>query len=138
MPLAVSRCLAAYAYAAAGGGESSTDLSWDGQTLIYENGALLAESERFPAGERRAIADVDLDLLRQERMRMGTFGDNRGASRAHRRFPNRRASRSARPAATSGCGARSSASRLCPPTPSGSNTTATRPTTSRSPGLASG
>ncbi len=75
------RCLAAYAYAAAGGGESSTDLSWDGQTLIFENGALLAESERFPVGERRAIADVDLDRLRQERMRMGTFGDNRDASR---------------------------------------------------------
>jgi NAD+ synthase (glutamine-hydrolysing) len=74
---ASSRCLAAYVYAAAGLGESSTDLAWDGQTMIYENGALLAEAERFPADARHAVADVDLDLLRQERMRMGTFDDNR-------------------------------------------------------------
>jgi NAD+ synthase (glutamine-hydrolysing) len=72
-----SRCLAAYVYAAAGAGESTTDLSWDGQTFVYENGVLLAESERFPDGDRASIADVDLDLLRQERMRMGTFDDNR-------------------------------------------------------------
>src|SRR3954470_20578058 len=74
---ASSRCLAAYAYAAAGQGESTTDLSWDGQTTIYENGVLLAETDRFPDGDRRAVADVDLDLLRQERLRMGTFDDNR-------------------------------------------------------------
>jgi NAD+ synthase (glutamine-hydrolysing) len=72
-----SRCLSAYVYAAAGEGESTTDLSWDGQTVIYENGVLLQECERFPIGERRSVADVDLDLLRQERMRMGTFDDNR-------------------------------------------------------------
>jgi NAD+ synthase (glutamine-hydrolysing) len=77
---ASARCLAAYVYAAAGLGESSTDLSWDGQTMIYENGVLLAETERFPADERYAVADVDLDLLRQERARMGTFDEN---SRAH-------------------------------------------------------
>jgi NAD+ synthase (glutamine-hydrolysing) len=72
-----SRCLAAYVYAAAGQGESTTDLSWDGQTSIYENGVMLACTDRFPDGDRRAVADVDLDLLRQERMRMGTFDDNR-------------------------------------------------------------
>jgi NAD+ synthase (glutamine-hydrolysing) len=74
---ASSRCLAAYLYAAAGEGESSTDLSWDGQTMIYENGELLAETERFPDGERRCVVDVDLELLRAERLRMGTFDDNR-------------------------------------------------------------
>ena len=74
---ASARCLAAYVYAAAGEGESSTDLAWDGQTMIYENGLLLAESERFPKGDRRSVADVDLDLLRAERLRMGTFDDNR-------------------------------------------------------------
>ncbi|MCB1287917.1 MAG: NAD(+) synthase [Mycobacterium sp.] len=74
---ASSRCLAAYIYAAAGEGESSTDLAWDGQTMIYENGRALASSERFPKGERRSVADVDLDLLRAERLRMGTFDDNR-------------------------------------------------------------
>jgi NAD+ synthase (glutamine-hydrolysing) len=76
------RCLAAYVYAAAGLGESTTDLSWDGQTMIYENGALLAETERFPVADRYAVADVDLDLLRQERQRMGTFDENRRAHAA--------------------------------------------------------
>ncbi len=74
---ASARCLAAYLYAAAGEGESSTDLSWDGMTMVYENGALLAESERFPEGARASVADIDLDLLRQERQRQGTFDDNR-------------------------------------------------------------
>ena len=73
---ASSRCSAAYAYAAGGQGESTTDLSWDGQTMIYECGGLLAESERFPDGPRRSVADVDLDRIRQERMRQGTFDDN--------------------------------------------------------------
>ena len=74
---ASSRCLTAYLYAAAGEGESSTDLSWDGQTMIYENGNCLAETERFPEGPRRSVADVDLDRLRQDRLRQGTFDDNR-------------------------------------------------------------
>jgi NAD+ synthase (glutamine-hydrolysing) len=74
---ASARCLAAYVYAAAGEGESSTDLAWDGQTMIYENGVLLTESERFPKGARRSVADVDTELLRAERLRIGTFDDNR-------------------------------------------------------------
>jgi NAD+ synthase (glutamine-hydrolysing) len=74
---ASSRCSAAYAYAAGGQGESTTDLSWDGQTMVYECGGLLAEGDRFPEGPRRTVADVDLDRIRQERMRQGTFDDNR-------------------------------------------------------------
>ncbi len=73
-----ARCLAAYVYAAAGAGESTTDLAWDGQVTIDENGANLAISERFPMGAHHVIADVDLDLLRQERLRQGTFDDNAG------------------------------------------------------------
>jgi len=76
---ASARCQAAYLYAAAGEGESSTDLSWDGQTMVYECGDLLGESERFPEGPRRTVVDVDLDRIRQERMRQGTFDDNRHA-----------------------------------------------------------
>ncbi|WP_193609849.1 NAD(+) synthase [Nocardioides lijunqiniae] len=72
-----ARCSAAYLYAAAGQGESTTDLSWDGQTMVYECGDLLAESERFPDEARRSVADVDLDRIRQERMRQGTVDDNR-------------------------------------------------------------
>ncbi|SFS15182.1 NAD+ synthase (glutamine-hydrolysing) [Microbacterium sp. cf046] len=80
------RCLAAYAYAAAGAGESTNDLSWDGQTFVYEGGMLLAETERFPQGARHSIADVDLDRLRQDRLRQGTFDDNRRAEHADAMF----------------------------------------------------
>ena len=76
---ASARCLAAYLYAAAGEGESSTDLSWDGQTMVYECGDLLGEGERFPDGPRRTVVDVDLDRIRQERLRQGSFDDNRHA-----------------------------------------------------------
>jgi NAD+ synthase (glutamine-hydrolysing) len=76
---ASARCQAAYVYAAAGQGESTTDLSWDGQTMVYECGELHAEGERFPERAVRTIADVDLERIRQERMRAGTFDDNRRA-----------------------------------------------------------
>jgi NAD+ synthase (glutamine-hydrolysing) len=82
-----ARCLAAYLYAAAGAGESTTDLAWDGQAGVYENGATLAETARFPEDDQAAIADIDLDLLRQERMRMGSFDDN---GRVHTGGPWRR------------------------------------------------
>jgi NAD+ synthase (glutamine-hydrolysing) len=69
------RCIAAYAYAAAGSGESTTDLAWDGHGMVYENGQMLAETERFAAGEQMILADVDLDRLVQERVRMTSFND---------------------------------------------------------------
>ena len=47
--------------AAAGQGESSTDLAWDGQTFVYENGELLGETERFPDGPRATVVDVDIE-----------------------------------------------------------------------------
>ncbi|MBS0298688.1 MAG: NAD(+) synthase [Proteobacteria bacterium] len=71
-----ARCLAAYLYAAAGTGESTTDLAWDGHAMIYENGTLLAESERFHDGSQLAFADIDLDRLTQERMRQNSFGQS--------------------------------------------------------------
>ncbi len=73
---ASARTNTAYVYCAAGLGESSTDLSWDGQTMIYEMGDLLAEGDRFPDGQRITMADIDLDRLRQERLRQGSFDDN--------------------------------------------------------------
>jgi NAD+ synthase (glutamine-hydrolysing) len=72
-----ARCLAAYLYAAAGAGESTTDLAWDGQASVFENGNTLAETERFPADHAAAIADIDLGLLQQERLQMGSFDTNR-------------------------------------------------------------
>jgi NAD+ synthase (glutamine-hydrolysing) len=71
-----ARCLAAYAYSAAGAGESTTDLAWDGQAGIFELGDMLAETERFSATPEMAVADIDLGRIRQERMRTNTFGDN--------------------------------------------------------------
>ncbi len=77
-----ARLLAAYVYAAAGAGESTTDLSWDGQTVVYENAALLAAGERFAADGQVTSADIDLDLLRQERVSTGSFDDAAGAAAA--------------------------------------------------------
>jgi NAD+ synthase (glutamine-hydrolysing) len=90
-----ARCLAAYVYAAGGAGESTTDLAWDGQTSIFENGVLLTEGERFRQEGGITVADVDLDLLRQERVAMGTFHDNR--SNAKKRAPYRNIQFSALP-----------------------------------------
>jgi NAD+ synthase (glutamine-hydrolysing) len=70
-----AKCVAGYLYSAAGPGESTTDLAWDGHALIYENGARLAESQRFPLQGGFITGDLDLDHLRQERMRWTTFGD---------------------------------------------------------------
>ncbi len=72
-----ARCLAAYLYAAAGAGESTTDLAWDGQASVFENGGTLAETDRFPEADQAAIADVDLEMLAQERLQMGSFDTNR-------------------------------------------------------------
>src|SRR5246127_2540271 len=79
-----SRCIAAYAYSAAGAGESTTDLAWDGQAGIFELSDLLAETERFSSEPEMAVADVDLGRIRQERMRTNTFGDNARAAGGNR------------------------------------------------------
>ncbi len=69
-----ARCITAYLYSAAGQGESTTDLAWDGHAVIYENGTLLAESRRFAAEPQIAFADIDLGRLLADRMRQNTFG----------------------------------------------------------------
>ncbi|MBE7210948.1 MAG: NAD(+) synthase, partial [Gluconacetobacter diazotrophicus] len=76
-----ARALCGYLYAAAGEGESSNDVAWDGQVSVFEAGAVIAESERFPRGPRALLADLDLDLIRQERMRQNTFDDCREVER---------------------------------------------------------
>ncbi|HVS78457.1 MAG TPA: NAD(+) synthase, partial [Steroidobacteraceae bacterium] len=78
-----ARCIAAYAYGAAGYGESTTDLAWDGQAIVCENGETLAESERFRYEEGLILGDVDLERLRQERMRMTSFNDCAQLHREH-------------------------------------------------------
>ncbi len=71
-----ARTISAYVYTAAGLGESTTDMAWDGQALIYENGELLAEADRYPASGTLTSADVDLDRLSADRMRLTSFGDS--------------------------------------------------------------
>lgn len=75
------KCVASYLYSAAGAGESTTDLAWDGHALIYENGRLLAESARFARESHITYADVDCQQLLQDRMRLTSFGDSVGAHR---------------------------------------------------------
>ena len=70
-----ARSLSAYVYSAAGPGESTTDLAWDGQACIYELGNLLGETERFPTASQMCVADIDVERLRLERLRTGTFND---------------------------------------------------------------
>jgi len=69
------RCMAAYLYSAAGPGESTTDLAWDGQATIHELGKVLAKTERFPTQAQMAVADIDVERLRLERMRTPTFNN---------------------------------------------------------------
>jgi NAD+ synthase (glutamine-hydrolysing) len=70
-----ARCIAAYLYASASQGESTTDLAWDGHAIVYENGDRIAESERFARMPGLITADIDLDRLRQDRARMTSFTD---------------------------------------------------------------
>jgi NAD+ synthase (glutamine-hydrolysing) len=69
------RAIAAYAYSAAGPGESTTDLAWDGQAAIYELGDHLAATGRFEKESTMVQADVDLGRIRQERLRNNGFAD---------------------------------------------------------------
>ena len=71
-----ARCIAAYLYSAAGAGESTTDLAWDGHAMAYENGSLLAESQRFSGRAQLTLADLDLERLEADRMRQNSFGES--------------------------------------------------------------
>lgn len=66
-----AKCIAAYLYANAGEGESTTDIVFSGHNMIYENGSKLAESPLFSEGV--LYADIDLDGLILERRRQSTF-----------------------------------------------------------------
>ena len=71
-----ARTIAAYIYTAAGGGESTTDLAWDGQALICENGDLVTEAERFCEEEQLLLADIDLDRMASDRASTNSYGDS--------------------------------------------------------------
>src|ERR687897_2317034 len=71
-----ARCIAAYLYTAAGTGESTTDLAWDGHAIVYDSGVLVGESERFRYDSQLVLAELDLERLALERMRQNTFGQS--------------------------------------------------------------
>ncbi|QFT78314.1 NAD(+) synthase [Erythrobacter sp. THAF29] len=77
-----ARSICAYVYSASGHGESTTDLAWDGQGVIYELGELMAESARFDLEPEMCVVDIDTDRIAGERMRNQTFTD---AAEAHGR-----------------------------------------------------
>jgi NAD+ synthase (glutamine-hydrolysing) len=70
------RMIAAYLFTAAGMGESTTDLAWDGQAMIFERGEQLAEAERFAVEEQLIFADVDLDRIVSDRATTSNYGDS--------------------------------------------------------------
>jgi NAD+ synthase (glutamine-hydrolysing) len=76
-----ARNLAVQMYSAAGFGESTSDLAWDGQGLIAERGRLVGETERFALSGSTVVVDVDLEAITQDRMRQNSFGANAAAER---------------------------------------------------------
>lgn len=79
-----ARCLAAYVYASVGPGESTTDLVFDGDLMIFENGSLLAQGDRFHPEAQSIVADVDIGRLQAERLRVKTFGEGANSQMAIR------------------------------------------------------
>jgi len=70
------RTIAGYVFTAAGSGESTTDLAWDGQAMIFERGELLAEAERFAVDEQLICADLDLERIVADRATTSNFADS--------------------------------------------------------------
>ncbi|MDA0182094.1 NAD(+) synthase [Solirubrobacter phytolaccae] len=70
------RCIASYIYTAAGQGESTNDLAWDGQAMIFENGDNVAEAERFAEDEQLLFADLDLHRMLSDRSSTNSYGDS--------------------------------------------------------------
>lgn len=82
-----ARCLCGYVFASSGFGESTTDVVFAGNALIYENGSLLAESERFSFEEQLIISEIDVERLRGERLTNTTFA---ASVRAYSNLPVKR------------------------------------------------
>ncbi|WP_291528976.1 NAD(+) synthase [Bacteroides sp. UBA939] len=74
-----ARCIAGYVFSSCGFGESTTDVVFAGNGLIYENGALLARSKRFSFEEQVVVSEIDVERIRAERRVNTTFA----ACRAH-------------------------------------------------------
>lgn len=73
-----ARCIAGYVFSSCGFGESTTDVVFAGNGLVYENGSLLASNERFSMEEQLIISEIDVERLRAERRINTTFAASRG------------------------------------------------------------
>ncbi|MDR1544817.1 MAG: NAD(+) synthase [Prevotellaceae bacterium] len=74
------RCNAGYVYVSAGFGESSTDLLFASSALIAENGAILAESEKFSIDKQLIISEIDIERLKNERLKNDSFKRNNNSN----------------------------------------------------------
>ncbi len=68
-----ARCICGYVYAAAGFGESSTDLVFDGKGIIAENGKILEASQRWQSTSQVVIHDIDIEAITRDRLHSNTF-----------------------------------------------------------------
>lgn len=84
-----ARCLAGYVFASCGFGESTTDVVFAGNALVYENGSLLAASDRFSFEEQLVATEIDVERLRAERQVNTTFA---GSMRNYKELPVHRIS----------------------------------------------
>ncbi len=81
-----ARTMSAYVYSSCGFGESTQDVVYGGNAIVYENGKLLAEGERFSFSPQLVIADVDVQMLRAERSKNTTFVNAQRIEVAEQRF----------------------------------------------------
>lgn len=75
-----ARCIAGYVFSSCGFGESTTDVVFAGNGLIYENGSLLAAGKRFSFDEQVVISEIDVERLRAERRVNTTFASCRACA----------------------------------------------------------
>ncbi|MCC6764753.1 MAG: NAD(+) synthase [Deltaproteobacteria bacterium] len=80
--LSSAKNLAVQLYSAAGFGESTADLAWDGHGIVADRGEIVAETPRFTLTGSAVLADVDLAALATDRLRMSSFGHNADRERA--------------------------------------------------------
>lgn len=68
-----ARTISGYVYSGCGFGESSQDMVYAGNSLVYENGHLIAEGERFSLAPQTVITQIDVEKLRSERRTNSTY-----------------------------------------------------------------
>lgn len=78
-----ARMLSGYVYSSSGFGESTQDVVYGGNTLIYENGQLLCEGERFALDNQLMTAQIDIESLRADRRNNTTFVNAQRCIQAH-------------------------------------------------------